>query len=360
MIKVQGITARKSNLAITSCILIKAVADSIIIRVTDLETGFEGVFPANVDIEGEAAINSKKLLEIIREFPDENISFHETENRWIKIGCLKIEYNIMGMNPADFPPLPDKGDADFMEFDAASIKNIIEKCTVIPSGGQDDRRAYVHGILFENTVKDGCPVVRMVSTDAKRLFIADYQPDTELMPWENVIIPKKGLSEVARFIDSESAPKIKVGIHSNHFIVKKPYETIIVSLLDGEFPEYQDITVSEPEYSIEIVIQPLLMALKRMSILTTETYRSVIFDIKDNSLRISATNPELGESEETIPFSFEREPIEVAFNPRFFMDALTCIDDDNAIVNLQSSETPCIIEGKDTKNFKAIIMPVKI
>lgn len=357
--KVQGITSSKrSNLAISACILISAVSDSITIKATDLETGFEGIIPALVEIEGEVAISSKKLLEIIREFPEENICLHENESLWIKIFGGKTEFNIMGMNPSDFPQLPDISEASLFEIEANGFKKAIEKTTMIPPGGPDDRRPYVHGVFLEHVETEEGTTVRMLSTDAKRLFLCDYVTNRSLPSWESSIIPKKGLTEAARFIEENEV--IQIAIHSNNFIIKKPAECLTISLLEGEFPEYADLVTPDKEYALEMEIHPLVMTLRRMSILTTDLFRTVIFDLRDNTLTISASNPEMGESMESLPMNFDREPIEVAFNPKFFLDALNCIDDETALIYLQDKENPCIIEGVTAKDFKAVIMPVKI
>lgn len=356
--KIQGITSsRRSNLAITACILVKAESDSITIKATDLETGFEGIFPALVEIDGEVAINSKKLLEIIREFPEENICLYESENRWIKIFGGKTEFNIMGMNPGDFPQLPETSEASFFEIGAQGLKKAMDKVTRIPPGGQDDRRPYVHGVFFEHVASEAGTIVRLVSTDAKRLFLSDYFAERTLPSWESCIIPKKGMAEASRFMEEDAI--IQIAVHGNNLIVKKPTECMTISLLDGDFPEYGDLTCPATESVIEVEIHPLLMTLKRMSILTTEMFKTVLFDLRNNTLTISASNPEMGESMESLSLEFDREPIEVAFNPRFFMDALECIDDDKALMFIADKENPCIVEGITSKDFKAVIMPVK-
>ncbi len=357
--KIQGISSsKKSNLAITACIIIKAAADTITIKATDLETGFEGIFPAIVEIEGEVALNSKKLFEIIREFPEESICLHESESRWVKIFGGKTEFNIMGMNPDDFPQLPDTSDASFFEVNASGLKKTFEKTTIIPPGGQDDRRPYVHGVFFEHVETENGSTIRMVSTDAKRLFLSDYITERTLPGWESVIIPKKGLSEAIKLLEDEET--INIAVHRNYFIIRKPEECLTISLLDGDFPEYNDLIHPDPESALEIEIQPLLMTLRRMSILTTDSYRTVVFDFKNNILTISASNPEMGESMESLQIQFEKTPVEVAFNPRFFIDALHCIDDEKALIFIKDNENPCIVEGVSAKDFRAVIMPVQI
>ena len=120
--KVQGLTGRKSNLAITANVLIRASGSTITIMATDLETGFEGAYPANVQEEGCIAINARKLYEIVKDFPSTEIAINEVENRWIEIGNDNIEFHIVGMNPEDFPDIPKIEEVSFFDIDSVAFK----------------------------------------------------------------------------------------------------------------------------------------------------------------------------------------------------------------------------------------------
>jgi len=129
--KVQGLTGKKSNLAITANILISTTDSGINIVVTDLETGFEGQYPAKIESHGTIVINSRKFYEIVKEFPSEEIQVDEVENYWIKIGNKQVEYNIVGMNSEDFPEIPYIDDVEFFSIDSGVFKNMLEKMIII-------------------------------------------------------------------------------------------------------------------------------------------------------------------------------------------------------------------------------------
>jgi DNA polymerase-3 subunit beta len=357
--KVQGITGRKSNLAITANILIKTNESGISFIATDLETGFEGSYPAMVDSPGMITINARKFFEIVQNFPSDDILIEEEDRQWIKISCNKVQYNIVGMNPADFPDIPVLEEVDFMEVDAIRFKKMIEK-TVMISPSSDEKRAHITGILFESQVIGASKVIRMVSTDGRRLSKAEFvsEQDYDFYPCEGVIIPKKGLSEVSKLLDSDGI--IAIGVKENYFIVKKDHETIIIGLLEGDFPSYGDIVVKDDKNSIRIEKRSFNMMLKRMSILSTENYNGVIFNFEKDKLLVTATNPDLGESKEEFTIDYKREPIEVAFNPKYFIETIGVIDEEAVQINIRDNRSPCIIEGADDKNFLSVIMPMKI
>lgn len=357
--KVQGITGRKSNLAITANVLIRTTDYGIMIVATDLETGFEGLYPATIEKEGAIAINSRKFYEIVREFPSDEIGIQEIDNHWVKIGNKKVEYNIVGMNPEDFPDTPQVEETPFFEIGSKDFKNIIDK-TIVITGATDEKRAHITGAYFEFLNLESQNCVRMVSTDGNRLSKADFlfDQDKNMPDGSGIIIPKKGLHEVMKFLDSEGT--VQIGFKNNNFIVKKESETIIIRLLEGEFPEYAEIIKKSDGNIVPIDRQLFLMMLKRMSILSSEEYKGVIFNLTPDKLMVTATNPDLGESKEEMEIKFDGSPIEVAFNPRFFIETLNAIEQQTVIVNIIDEEKPCIIHGENDDTYLSVIMPMKI
>lgn len=357
--KVQGLTGRKTNLAITTNLLIKTTDSGISISATDLETGFEGVYPADVESQGSIAISSRKFYEIVRDFPNQEISLNEIENHWIEIGNEHVEYHIVGMNPDDFPEIPKIEEVEFFEIESNVLSKMIEK-VVIVSGATDDKRAHIMGIYAERIIKDKQKIFRLVSTDGSRLSKVDciYDKNYRLPEGPGVIIPKKGLVEVNKFLDAEGP--VQVGFKDNSLIIIKDGETIIIRLLEGSFPEYTDIIVKSKKNNIYLDRQLFLMMLKRMSILSSEDYKGVIFNFTEDKLVITSTNPDIGESKEDMVIEFRGEPITVMFNPRFFIDTLNVLGDEKVLINIVNEEKPCLIEGEKDKTYLSVIMPMRI
>jgi DNA polymerase-3 subunit beta len=357
--KVQGITGRKSSLAITETVLLTAKNESVTITATDLETGFEGTYPAIVESEGTIALNSRKFFEIVRDFPTDDVIINEVENRWIEIGHPKVLYHIVGMNPDDFPDSPAVVDVNFIEIDSYTLKRMIERNAMV-SSASDDKRAHIIGVYFHVIEKDEKKWGRMVSTDGSRLVLMDgeFDGNIELKEGDGILIPKKGLNEINKFLDSEGV--VQIGIKDNHFILKKEMETVIVRLLEGAFPNYEQIIVKDDGYVISVKKQQFMMMLKRMSILSSEDYKAAIFNFEKESLMISASNPDIGESKEDMPINYEGESLTIAFNPRFFIDTLNAIDSEEAIIYLVNEEKPCLIFDKDDDSFISAVMPMRI
>lgn len=357
--KIQGITNRKTNMTITENVLISASNDTIELSVTDLETHFKGIYPATVEDNGAVLINSKKLFEIIKEFPEENILIRQVENGWIKIGDKKIEYHIVGMDVDNFPAIPTFDGSCFYNIDSIQFKKMVERMIVITSPSEE-KRATVNGILFEFFIKDEKTILRLVSTDGGRLSITDavYDEILDFSDLKNIIIPKKGMGEVVKFLKNNGS--VQIGFQGNYCIIKNNDEVIIIRLLEGAFLDYGTIINKENHHIINMDKQKFLMMLKRMSILSSDVYNGVIFDVQSDKLIISSTNPTIGESKEEMDIDFAGEHIQVAYNPKFYMDTINIMDDDIISLYVLDEKHPAFLEETTDKNYLSIIMPMKV
>lgn len=409
--RIQGLAGRRTNFAITETVLLDAGEDGTLrMTATDLETGFQGGYPAVVEEPGVIAVNARKLHEIVKDFPSELIRVAEVENRWIEIGDQTVEYHLVGLDPEEFPDMPVISDARFMALPADGLKRMIER-TILISPPPEDNRAHITGAYLEMIPPGGesadggadaapdddveeapdatyadpeyadpetaadpaetpteedavptgpAPTLRMVATDSSRLSTVDHPlaPGAEAALDGGVIVPKKALQEVAKFLEGD-AP-VHVAVQDSHFIVKKAAETVTVRLLEGDFPRYAEIMSQTGGVELRMNRQLFLMTLRRMSILSTDKYKGVIFDFSEDRLLVSATNPDMGESKEEVAVEYDGEPVEVAFNPKFFIDALSVIEDDHVIVHIIDADRPCRVRGEFDTRFVSVIMPMRL
>ncbi len=357
--KIQGITGRKTNLKITSDILIKAIDSQISITANDLETVFTGSYDAQVEIQGILSINSKKFFEIIREYPEDDILINEVENRWIEIGSGDSVYHIVSSDYENFPETPVIENVNFIEIAAKDLKKMVAVSSVV-GFPNEEKRTYVLGSLIEKAQVEGEQRLRIVSTDSRRLHLYDAPFTGDLNFGDTrVIIPKKGLSELGKFIDSD-AETIRVGVKDNHFVFQRANESIMIKLLEGDYPDYKLVLNFQDMIPIEIDRALFLTLMRRVSILTSDDYKSVIFNFTENNLTVTITNPEIGESKEQLMVGFSGENIKSAFNPRYFMDALNLFEDEVVTLNIKDSKSPCIVKRLDNDNLICVIMSIHL
>ncbi len=355
----QGITNRKTNLTITSCVLIKTEGSGITISATDLETGFRGFYSAEIEEEGKIVLNSKKFLEIVKEYPNDEILLEEYENRWIKIGDDKVEFNIVGMDPDDFTDIPLVEDVNFFQIEAKAFKKLIDQ-SVVAGTTADEKRAYINGVYFNLKSDGNRKEMMMISTDGGRLAksVFEYTEEKEIYFEKYELIPKTGLAEVAKFIEGEE--KINIGFKGSNFILKKENETVTIRLLEGNFPKYEDILKKDGFSLLKMEKNTFSKMLRRMSILSSsDTFKGVIFDIKDGKFVMTAAESEFGDSKEDIDVEFDGKPFKAIFNSRYFLDFIGFIEDDYISIYIKDIDRPCIIEKENNKNFIAAIMPME-
>jgi DNA polymerase-3 subunit beta len=355
---VQGITGKKSSFPATSNVLVYAKEGHIVVLATDLEIAFQGHYEAEVLHEGGSVIPSRKLYEIVRDFPSDVVTFKESENRWIQIADKKIEYNIVGMETEAFPGLPDVEGVPLFDMDGLVLKNMIEKTMYAVLS--DEGRVHLAGVFLETITEGEERFFRMVSTDGHRLSRIDEPIDkvSGLELQEGVIVPKSGIAEVLRLV--EGGGEVQIGFREKELIVKKGSEILIVRLIEGEFPDYNLVIPKEMKGEVRVEREAFLMMLKRMSILSSDKYRSVRFNIDKEQMETITTNPDIGESRETIPIRYNGEGLEIAFNPRYFLDCVGHMRSDEIIVKLNDEGTPCVLQGDKDPGFLSVIMPMRI
>lgn len=358
--KVQGITGKRTNLSITSDVLINAADNHITIRANDLETVFIGKYETDVTSEGTISINAGKLFEIIREYPDQTIPINEVENRWVEIGKGEVIFNIVTSDWENFPDSPLIEGVDFIEVDSDELKKALEITSCI-SYVQDEKRIYVLGVLLEKLDTDTQEKkMRVVSTDSRRLHCYDFEYNGEIeFPPGDVLVPKKAFSEIGKFIQGLTGP-VSLGIKDNHLIVTKDKESLMIKLLDGEYPDYRGLLNTSVMEPIQTDRTMLMTLMRRMSILTSEEYKSIILHFKNDEITATLTNPEIGESKDTLKVSYQGESVEGAYNPRYFIDALKGMDTDDITLYIKDAKSPCLIKETGNDKLVCLIMAMKV
>ncbi|MBW1988256.1 MAG: DNA polymerase III subunit beta [Deltaproteobacteria bacterium] len=362
--KVQGLCGRRTSFPITGNVMLIAGKDEITIVATDLEVGFSGTYPAAVAEPGKAAIPGKKLFEIIREFPTESVTCKEKENGWFEISGASAQFKVVGMDPEEFPALPDLSGVASWSLDSADFLDMVEKVNLSGTVAAEERRPHLLGFLLQKVEdEDGKKRLRMVSTDGHRLSLVDYlsgenDPGQAIDAEEGVILPKKLLPEILKIMEEEGP--VSLGSKGSYFVLEQGEERLVCRLVEGKYPDYNMVIPKEIETFFTVNKEFFLSILRRMSILASDKYRAVRFKVEKNQLLVSMVNPDMGESMEPVTVDFNGEPFEVAFNPRFFVDAMGPMVSEQVRIKIKDDEHPCIVEGDDEPGYIAVIMPMKL
>lgn len=357
--KVQGIVEKRNTMPILSNVLIEAVPDAIFLTATDLEVGMKSSYPTSVVAEGKITVSAKKVYEIIKELSDEEIVFSTRENDWVEIRCGKAHFNIVGLSPEEFPYFPKINEDRFVNMSGSLIREMIDKTSYAIC--HDETKYNLNGVFIKAAEEDTRRVLRMVATDGHRLSIAEKDfagtIDNELQ--KGLIFPKKGVFELKKMTEEEDGD-ILICFLDNNAVVKKGNTFVVMRLVDGEFPDYTRVLPVNNDKTLKINREAFLHSLKRMSILSSEKFKGIKFDINAGNMVISASNPELGEAREEIDVDYAGDQLTIRFNAKYLIDVLTVLEDEFVELDLRDELSPAIMRPAASTDFRSVIMPMRL
>lgn len=357
--RVQGIVEKKNTIPILANVLIEAEDNKIHLTATDLEVGMKASYPADVHASGRITVSAKKLFEIIKELPEKEISFNAKENCWIEIRCGKALFNVVGLSAEEFPYFPRIEKEHFIHIPSSVLKNMIEKTSF--SISNDESKYNLNGIFLRSIEDQGRQLLRFVATDGHRLSLIQTPLDcSQIEPLKKgVIFPRKGVFEL-RKIAEEGEAEISFGFMDNNAIVKKDQTTIVMRLVDGEFPDYNRVIPTSNDVQAVIPRDEFLHALRRMSILSSEKSKGVKIDFQENALTLSSSNPEFGDAREDFEIEYNAENLSIGFNARYLIDILGSLHSEKINLALRDQLSPGLVTPTDDDDYLAVIMPMRL
>lgn len=351
----QSIVERRNTMPILSNVLLEAQHGESRVTATDLEVGVRGKVDSKVITDGSVTVNAKKLYEIIREVSSEDVHIKRLENDWVEIRSAKSVFKIVGMDAREFPQFPDFNVEGLSAVPASTIREMIERTIFAVS--TDETRYSLNGVFIE---EDQGGKVRMVATDGHRLAF-DEKTLGSFGLSKGVILPRKGLAELRKLLESGEDSVVSIGFRENMGFIKKEKVELFMRLIDGDFPDYTKVIPKGNPSLAKIEHEDLLQALRRVSLLSSERYKGVRLDFRTEGLAISANNPDLGEALEEIEMEYNGKPISIGFNARYLIDVLNVLKIAGEIeVELKDDLSPSIIRKSGDQSFLYVLMPMRL
>jgi len=358
---VQAVVGTKSTLPVLANVLMEAKGNKMEMTATDLEVGIKCSINVEVIEPGAITVPARTLSEVVRELPAEDIKIRVGEGNRVEINSGQAVFNLMGLPKEDYPVLPKfKGDGEF-SIEGKLLGEMIKK--TIFSVSQDETRYVLCGIYFQ--VAKG--KVTMVSTDGRRLSYISKDIGIDKKKEAKVIIPTKAVNELNRILaqletreGAQEGSKVKVNIEENQvgFVID---DTILISrLIEGHFPNYEQVIPRTSAITLRIRSEELLQATKRVALLTTGKSNSIRYSLKKNKLIISATTEGLGDARDVVGIDYAGEEMEIAYNPQFLIDVLRNIGCEEVFFELTNSLNPCLIRPTGEEDYISIVMPMRI
>lgn len=356
--RIQAIVEKRNAMPILANVLLSTEKDGpLTLAATDLEVGIRSEHTAKIQKAGSLTVGAKKFHEVVRELPDETIQLEATANSYLSVQCGRSQFTLAGTAAEEYPTLPEFTPEKTIPVQAISISSMIEH--TIYASSLDETRYNLNGVFFE--VIEGTDRIRMVATDGHRLALVERSlgEDTSGLA-SSVIIPRKGLSELKRLVDEDDVDEIELAFEGNHGLARKGGVTLVMRLIEGEFPNYHQVIPKEIPYRIPISTKNLTQSLRRVAILSTERARAIKFELSENKLSLSSNNPELGDAREEIDIDFAGESISIGFNAKYLLEALGSMSAKEIFIGIRDELQPAQLVGTDDPDSFAVIMPMRI
>lgn len=355
----QNIVEKRNTMPILVNVLLEVTENSLKVFATDLEVSLTDEVPAKVQRPGKVAVSAKSLFEIIKELPDAPITLEKLENNWLRVTQNKSVFNLVGMSPEEYPVFPTFKTDHFMEIDSDILSEMIEK--TMYSVSTDETRYHLNGVFFENRTENSKSVLRMVATDGHRLSMVDRTAagSDKLDIPTGVIVPRKGLNEIKKLLDS-TPNAVELAIEGSQLIIRSEKTLLLIRLIEGKYPNYIQLVPKNFKESLRAPKETLLSSLKRVSLLSNSKSKGVTLSLTQGRMEIASNNPELGDAKEEIEIDYRGKDIKIGFNAKYILDVLSAIKEDIVELNFNDHLSPGVVRPEKDGSYTCVVMPMKI
>lgn len=342
----------KTTMPILECILIDATGSDIKLTANDMELGIETKTTGVIEERGKIALNAKLFSEIVRKLPDNNVVIETEPNFNTTITCEKSKFNIQGKDGDEFSYLPYIEKQSYIKLSQFTLKDIIRQ--TIFSISPNDSNKMMTGELFEIYDNE----LKVVSLDGHRISIRKIELN-EHYESAKVIVPGKTLTEISKILSGDNSKEVQIFFNENHILFEFD-DTIVVSrLIEGEYFRINQMLSSDYETKVTVNKKVFLDCIDRATLLIRESDKKpIIISVADNVMQMKLSSV-IGTMNEEIDIQKNGKDITIGFNPKFLIDALRVIDDEEVSIYLINPKAPCFIKDSDER-YIYLILPVNI
>ena len=346
---VQNIVSTKATLPILSNILLEAKGAKLKLNTTDLDIGISCEIPVDIIEEGAITIPAKRFGDIVRELPSGDITLSVKKNNQVDIEGKQCRFKLSGLPKDEFPKFPEFKDREAVQIEQATLKEMLRLTSFAVS--REESRHVLNGILIE--IVDN--TLRIVATDGRCLAKIEKKLPAVIKKEIAVIVPIKAVQEIIRNLQEEGSLSMAIGANQVLFDINEVL--IATRIIEGEFPNYNQVTPKPAKNRIKMNTQEVLSSIRRANLLSTPDFQAVKFEIFPNKLVISKSTPDIGESREIIPVEYDGEEMMIGFNPQLLIDFLKNINDEQIHMEILGTDKPAVMRLQD---YLYLALPMRI
>jgi DNA polymerase-3 subunit beta len=353
-----GVVARgvstRSAIQTLSGVLLQVEDGKAELRATDTELGIRAGVDANVERDGAVVIPGRLLLDVARSLPGDTVSLeYRASEQDVEVKAGPATFHLRTLPLEDFPKLPEQAGDVAVSVPAAAFVETVDR--VARSASRDETRPHLTGVL----VTASANTLRMVATDSYRLSVKETPLEQALNGELEVNVPARTLQELSRIAAASGAESITVTALENQVVFTVGDVVLSSRLVDGRFPNYQQLLPEAYEHELRIERGELLEVVRRVSLLAQKN-APLRLSFTEGQLEVSAQTPDIGEASESLPVPFGGEPLAIGFNPEFFRDGLESAETEELVLKLISPLRPGLIQSGDDGGFIYLVMPIRL
>ena len=350
---VNNVIERRQTLPILSNVLISVKKDNFSLTGTDLEVEIINNFSIENNDEGETTLPARKLLDICKALPENsNIEINIDQERAI-LKSGRSRFTLSTLSATEFPSIDALISPFEFNISQKVLKKLIDQTQFCMA--QQDVRYYLNGLMLELSNNK----IIAVATDGHRLAFCEAKVDLNPGETRQVIIPRKAVNEISRLLE-DSDNDVKISLSENHIRINFSNIIFTSKLIDGKFPDYEQVIPQKCDNEVESPRDYLYQAFHRTSVLSNEKYRGMRLQLSENQLQATVHNPEQDEAEEVIEVNYSGDEFEIGFNVAYLLDALSAIKSDHVVMQLTDSNHSCLLFGTDDVDSKYVVMPMRL
>ena len=349
-----GVVEKRQTLPILSNVLFEVDESSLKLTATDLESEISTTSTiSNFKSGGKTTAPARKLSDLCRLLPDMTEIHFFLDGDNLRIETESGKYNLSTLPSEDFPVFETEETQSQINISSQNLKTLISK-TAFAMGNQDWRH-YLNGLFLLIDDK----TITTVATDAHRLALAHSSLNEAVSESTNGIVPRKSINEIGKLV-GEASENVVIKLGQTSIAANISGTTFVSKLIEGEFPDYEQAIPSGDSSLLVVDRKNFSESLSRVSVLSSEKYKGVRILTKENSLNISANNPEKEQGEENVECEYQGEEIDIAFNVNYLQEILSTLDSEKIEINFFGSEKSCLITDPNSSDLKYVVMPLLI
>ena len=340
----------KTTMSILECILLDATRGVIKLMANDMELGIETVIEGDILEKGQIALDAKIFLDIVRKLPDSDVTIEGDNSMKTNITCEKAKFTIIGKSGEDFSYLPAVERDDSIVISQFTLKELVRQ--TIFSISDNDNNKLMTGELFDINGDE----FKIVSLDGHRISIRKIQMKNSYAP-KKVVVPGKTLNEVSKILPGDADSDVTISFTEKHIVFEFDKTVVVSRLIEGEYFKIDQMLSSDYETKVRVNKKEFLSCIDRATLLVKEgDKKPIIVNITDSGMELKI-NSALGSMNEEIDIQKQGKDLMIGFNPKFLIDALRVIDDEEVDLYMVNPKAPCFIKNAE-ESYIYLILPV--